>query len=342
MEGLPQIVRESVIDRVLADRAVAYLEADLGGILIASGGSLDFFGLHTFGPGDLVEDHVDCLAGMVSPDAVPMDLPFMQTSSGATADIHLFVQGERIWVVFVDARQKELAQQGVQQKMNVLSLRHDRQIKILDQYLGKEVAERLEEGLANVEASGERRELSVMFADIRGFTTFSESAMPEHVFETLNAYLGAMIPAVLNDHGVLDKIIGDEIMGIFGMVPADASAPVLAVRAGRRLLSEIRQLNRTREKNGQPLLFVGVGIATGPVSLGVLGSASRKSVTVIGSHVNLASRLQGQAKANQMVVDTPTRAALGALGEGFVERSVQLKGFITPITVHMLETADEA
>jgi len=342
MDGLHPIVREAVVAQLLADRAVAYLEAGLDGALIAAGGALDMFGLGSLQPGDPIDAHVDCLAGIVDADALPIDLPFMETPSGATADIHLFVNGDRIWIVFLDARQKELAQQGVQQKMNTLSLRHERQIKILDQYLGKEVAERLEEGLANVEASGERRELSVMFADIRGFTTFSESAKPEHVFETLNAYLGAMIPAVMNEQGVLDKIIGDEIMAIFGMVPADAPAPVLAVRAGRRLLSEIRHLNRVREEHGLPLLFVGVGIATGPVSLGVLGSASRKSVTVIGSHVNLASRLQGQAKANQMVIDTPTRVALGAGGAAFTERSVQLKGFITPITVHMLETADEA
>lgn len=342
MGRLPSIVREAVIAQLLADRDLAYLVSNPDGTLVSHGGAVAAFGLDSLQPGDAIEAHVDCLVGVIAPEALPIDLPFMQTPSGATADILLFAQDDRIWIVFVDARQKELAQQGVQQKMNVLSLRHDRQIKILDQYLGKEVAERLEEGLANVEASGERRELSVMFADIRGFTTFSESSRPEDVFETLNAYLGAMIPAVMDEYGVLDKIIGDEIMAIFGMVPADAPAPALAVRAGKRLLGEIRRLNRARGAKGQPLLYVGIGIATGPVSLGVLGSESRKSVTVIGSHVNLASRLQGQAKANQMVVDSATRSALKNDGDVFAERSVQLKGFTSPITVYMLETGDEA
>lgn len=341
MDGLPPVVREAVVTQLLSDRAVAYLESDMNGALVASGGALADFGIDSLQPGDSIDAHVDCLTGVVDADALPMDLPFMETPSGATADIHLFANDDRIWIVFLDARQKELAQQNVQQKVNVLSLRHDRQTKILDQYLGKEVAERLEEGLANVEASGERRELSVMFADIRGFTTFSESARPEDVFETLNVYLSAMIPAVLEEHGVLDKIIGDEIMAIFGMVPADASAPELAVRAGKRLLREIRRLNRDREKNGQPLLFVGAGVATGPVSLGILGSEARKSVTVIGSHVNLASRLQGQAKANQMVVDSATYAALKDRGDSFTERSVQLKGFTTPVTVYVLEITGE-
>ena len=340
MDGLPQVVRDSVVDRLLADRAVAYLESDFDGLLVSSGGASRVFGLDTLQSGDAIEAQVDCLAGMISPDSVPMDLPFMQTPSGATADIHLFADSDRIWIVFLDARQKELAQQVVQQKVNVLSLRHDRQIKILDQYLGKEVAERLEEGLANVEASGERRELSVMFADIRGFTTFSESARPEDVFETLNVYLSAMIPAVLEEQGVLDKIIGDEIMAIFGMVPSEDAAPVMAVRAGKRLIDAVQRLNRARSAKGQTLLFVGIGVATGPVSLGVLGSETRKSVTVIGSHVNLASRLQGQAKANQMVVDAATYAAVKASDDAFVERSAQLKGFTSPITVYMLEAAE--
>lgn len=322
---------------VLGDRAVAYLEADTSGALKAKGGDTAAFGLDTLQPGDAIEDHVDCLAGTVDPAALPIDLPFMETPSGVTADIHLFGRGDRVWIVFIDARTRESAQQVVQQKVNVMSLKQHRQTKILDQYLGKEVAERLDEGLANVEASGERRELTVMFADIRGFTTFSEKCRPEEVFETLNVYLGAMIPVVLDEHGVLDKIIGDEIMAIFGMVPADAPGPDLAVRAGIRLLGEVRALNIARQAAGAPLLYVGVGVATGPVSLGVLGSESRKSVTVIGNHVNMAARLQGQAKANQMLVDASTHAALRGDRGGFVERSVQLKGYTAPIAAYQFE-----
>ncbi len=339
MDGVPSVVREAVIGMLLADRALAYLEAGTSGELVSMGGETATFGLDTLSPGDVIEDRIDCLAGVIDPDVLPLDLPYMETPSGVTADIHLFFRDGRVWVVFLDAREKEANQQGVQQKVNVMSLKQYRQTKILDQYLGKEVAERLEESLANVEASGERRELTMMFADIRGFTTFSEKSRPEEVFETLNLYLGAMIPAVLEEHGVLDKIIGDEIMAIFGMVPAALSGPELAVRAGRRLLTEVRRLNREREAAGLSLLFVGVGVATGPVSLGILGSESRKSVTVIGNHVNMASRLQGQAKANQMVIDSATYALLGAVKAEFVERSVQLKGYTAPLTAYQLELA---
>jgi class 3 adenylate cyclase len=220
-----------------------------------------------------------------------------------------------------------------------MGLERDRRARILNQYLGKEVAQRLEEGLASVEATGERRELTIMFADIRGFTSFSEACAPEEVFETLNVYLAAMISAVLREHGVLDKMIGDEIMAIFGMVPTTLPGPDLAVRAGRRLLADVRQINREREAAGLPTLFVGVGVATGPVSLGVLGSKARKSLTVIGNHVNMASRLQGQAQANQMIVDSATFAALGGDTRDFVERSVELRGYVAPVKAYLLELA---
>ena len=209
-------------------------------------------------------------------------------------------------------------------------------MKNLDQYLGSEVAKRLDEGLAAVKATGERRELSVLFADLRGFTKFSESSEPEAVFETLNVYLGAMIPAVHEERGVLDKIIGDEIMAIFGMIPGDVPPPELAVRAGKRILDDVSRLNYQRDRKGLPVLFAGIGIATGPVSLGILGGESRKWVAVIGNHVNLASRLQGHANANQMVIDSATHAALKDKRK-FAEKSVQLKGYTAPVTAYVFD-----
>src|SRR5215470_14928691 len=105
MEGLPSVLREAVIGMLLADRAVAFLEADGSGALLSMGGELDAFGLETLRIGDPIEDRVDCLAGILDPDALPIDLPFMETPSGATADVHLFVRESRVWVVFLDARE---------------------------------------------------------------------------------------------------------------------------------------------------------------------------------------------------------------------------------------------
>ena len=216
-------------------------------------------------------------------------------------------------------------------------LTHQRQSRILNQYLGKEVAQRLEVGIENIEQNGERRNLSVMFADIRGFTSFSEKSQPEDVFESLNTYLGAMIPAVIEEYGVIDKIIGDEVMAIFGMLPDHADGAACGLRAAVRMLRAIEQLNRTRREQGGELLQIGIGMATGPVSLGVLGSQHRKSITVIGNHVNLAARLQGLAGANELIVDGATFEALGNWQEQFIRRQVELKGFSTRVDTYQLD-----
>jgi class 3 adenylate cyclase len=177
----------------------------------------------------------------------------------------------------------------------------------------------------------------MMFADIRGFTTFSEKSRPEDVFEALNFYLSAMIPAVLGEHGILDKIIGDEIMVIFGILPGTGNAPEQAVRAALKILFEVKKLNHLRELDDLPRLHVGVGVASGPVALGVLGSRHRKSITVIGNHVNLAARLQGQAGPGQLIVDRDTFNRLGNFQRLFTEREVTLKGYRTPVGVMQLD-----
>ena len=97
------------------------------------------------------------------------------------------------------------------------------------------------------------------------------------------------------------------------------------------------RLTYLRELEEQPRLHVGIGIATGPVALGVLGSRHRKSITVIGSHVNLAARLQGQAGPGQLVIDRDTYEQLGSYKDSFTDREVTLKGFRTPVGVLQLD-----
>ena len=339
MLGLPGPVRNLLFSITLGERSIAYLELDVEGRLLASGGDTGLYGLDGLRAGELVEDRIDFLSGVVSPEVAPIELPFMQTPTGVTAHVHIFEEEGRIWVLLLDATEEESKQHKVQQKVNELSLAEHRHTRILDQYLGKEVVQRLEEGIENVEKSGERRELTIMFADIRGFTTFSEESAPEDVFDALNFYLGGMIPAVLNERGVLDKIIGDEIMAIFGILSGSENAPKEAVRAGLRILFEIRKLNHLRKLEGEPRLHVGIGIASGPVALGVLGSRHRKSITVIGSHVNLAARLQSQARADQLLVDMDTFARLGRYQASFTPCELTLKGYRQPVTAHLLDLA---
>jgi len=177
------------------------------------------------------------------------------------------------------------------------------------------------------------RRVTVLFADIRGFTPFSENYSAEVVFETLNLYLCAMIPPLLDETAILDKIIGDEVMAVFSILPPVESAPNHAVKAAVRMLEAVRALNETRQDNHEPTLDVGVGIATGPVALGVLGSKRRKSIGVIGSHVNLAARLQSVARPCQIIIDENTFEQTGAFQKTFSPVVVDLKGFDKPVKV---------
>jgi len=333
----PAAVEKIAFDYLFRKRPLACLELGLDGRILAQHGDFSEFGIEGLAIGAEAEQSLDFLTGLLAVESLPLDLDFVQMPSGISSDLHLFSDQRRIWVLLVGVEEKFVEQQSEQQRVNELKLNHRRQARILDQYLGKEVARRLAFGIENIEHSGERRNLTVMFADIRGFTSFSEKSQPEAVFEALNVYLGAMIPAVIEENGVIDKIIGDEVMAIFGMLPGHVDGPIYGLRASLKILEQIERLNQLRRKQGAQLLQIGIGMATGPVSLGVLGSQDRKSLTVIGNHVNLAARLQGIAGPNQLVIDQSSFDALASWHDRFQLNSLELKGFSSALNTYCLE-----
>lgn len=337
MKEVPTAVEKAIFRLLFAERLIAYLEVDASGRIALVGGEKTVFGLDQIEVGDMVEDHFDFLVNLFDSATLPIEMPIMEMPSGLPADVHVFQEDGEIWVLLVHALEKKQQRQVFRQNVNDLSLARHRQSRILNQYLGKEVAERLGQGIENVDSSGERRNLTIMFADIRGFTSYSEKTDPEEIFRTLNIYLGAMIPAVLDLRGVLDKIIGDEVMAIFGMLAEDRDGPNNGLSAAIRMLESVEALNQERDREDKTQLGIGIGIATGPVSLGILGSQDRKSITVIGNHVNLAARLQGMANANQLIIDNNTFNLIDKHKESFTERSLELKGYSELQDVHQLE-----
>lgn len=337
MENFPLAVQEVIYEHVIGDRPVGILELDANGNLKSSCGDLKFFGIDDLNPEIAVDEQLDFLAGLLDPASLPLELPFLEMPSGMSTDVHIFTRDECLWILLIGVEDQSIRQQSAQQRVNDMSLTYRRQVQILNQYLGTEVARRLEDGIDSVETSGERRSLTMMFADIRGFTTFSEKSQPEDVFEALNIYLGAMIPVVIDDHGVIDKIIGDEVMAIFGMLPDHSDGPNNGLRASIHMLLAIENLNRVRRQDDRTLLQIGIGMASGPVSLGVLGSQHRKSITVIGNHVNLASRLQSLAGPNQLIIDYSTYQYIGQFKQYFSKQQVELKGFSKAVEVYLLE-----
>ena len=163
---------------------------------------------------------------------------------------------------------------------------------IMNKVVSPQVAHQLLQ--RGVTLGGEEREVSVLFADIRGFTSISETLSPPELLQLLNAYLGRMSRVIEGEQGVIDKYIGDEVMAIFGAPLSFADHAVRAVAAGVGMLRELRRFN-AEEGHASPLR-IGIGIATGPVIAGNAGSPERLNYTVLGDTVNVASRLQGLTK----------------------------------------------
>jgi adenylate cyclase len=186
-----------------------------------------------------------------------------------------------------------------------------RVIRVFGRYVAHDVVDEVlaapEAALATLE--GQSRDVSVLFADLRGFTSASEGAEPEAVVKALNVYLDAMVRAVNEELGTIDKFMGDCVMAFWGAPRATENHAARAVRAAIRMLDEIDGAVAEGRTAGLDVAGCGVGIATGTAVVGNIGSSDRLDYTVIGDTVNTASRLCGVAGAGQIVV-TEACAAL--------------------------------
>jgi len=183
-----------------------------------------------------------------------------------------------------------------------------------------------------------QQEMSVLFSDIRDFTTLSESMTPSDSFKLINAYLSRMEPAINENNGFIDKYIGDAIMALFSGGADDA------VKAAIAMLNILREYNTTRQRPERPPIEIGIGINTGDLMLGVVGGNSRMDSTVIGDTVNLASRVESMTK-NYLVSLLITNHTFGRLknaGEYNLRiiDKVKVKGKSELVTVYEVFDAD--
>jgi adenylate cyclase len=205
------------------------------------------------------------------------------------------------------------------------------------QYLSPEVIRRL---LLNPQLVEPRKtEISVMFSDIRGFTTISEQLDAQELAKFLNEYLSDMTGIVFRYNGTLDKYIGDAVMAFWGAPFEVEGHAVKACDSALEMMTRVREMQKKWEAQGRPHLDIGIGINTGNASVGNMGSSLRYGYTALGDSVNLSSRLEGLNKdyGTHIIVNETTYAA--AANNGFLFRELDLirvKGKTQPVTIYEL------
>jgi len=199
----------------------------------------------------------------------------------------------------------------------------------LERFLPPGVAQKIANDAGNIQLGGETQALTVMFADIRGFTSMAEKMTPEETVEILNEFFNAMSDRIFAHEGTLDKFLGDGLMCLFGAPFSKGTDAINAVRTAVEMQQTLQMLNKDFEK---PLLM-GIGINTGRAVVGYMGATRRMDYTAIGDVVNVASRLCAAAAPNQILVSAATQAEFGSELPTRKLAPVKVKGKTEPIEV---------
>jgi adenylate cyclase len=209
----------------------------------------------------------------------------------------------------------------------------DQQKALVRRFATSEVAEDMQR--SGFALGGKRIAGTVMFCDIRGFTSITEAQSPEETIELLNTFYTLMFDAITGAGGVVNQMVGDGLMSIFGAPLPLADPCGSAVRAAREMIELIEMLNVERQAGGRMPLKIGVGIATGDMIAGYTGTHARATYTCIGDAVNLAARLEAHTKVAQrpILIDGDTAAALGGTPALEPLGPVQLKGKAATVEV---------
>lgn len=201
-------------------------------------------------------------------------------------------------------------------------------------YLSQEVVEEILKSPGGVELRGELREMTIMVADLRGFTALAESQHPTVVLELLNRFLQRMTDIIIDHGGTIDEFTGDGILVFFGAPRRMPDHATRAVVCSIRMQESMQALNRDNRAAGLPELHMGIGINSGELIVGNIGSEKRKKYGAVGSPINVAFRVEGCSRAGEILL-TPSVLS-GLDGDVVVDayREVQLKGFDKPMMLH--------
>ena len=201
----------------------------------------------------------------------------------------------------------------------------------LGRYVGKHIVNKLINSPQSALVENERREVTILFADIRSFTTIAESMAAEDVVLMLNQFFNDMVNIIFKHNGILDKFIGDQLMAVFGIIPSDKRPPSDAIETAIEMQGAIIDLMKVRSAQDKETFAVGIGINTGNVIIGNVGANNRMDYTVVGDCVNVASRLQGLAAGGEIVIGERTYQHVQGLFKIEKRGNVSVKNKTKPI-----------
>jgi adenylate cyclase len=207
-------------------------------------------------------------------------------------------------------------------------------------YFAPDLAEQIAGQEGSVRLGGSRRQVAVLFSDIRGFTSLAETMSPDDVASLLTEYFTVMVEIVFEHGGTLDKFMGDALMALWGAPLSREDDADRATRAAVAMQRALRRLNDDWRRRGRPVLSAGIGICVGDVFAGNIGSERRLEYTVIGDTVNIAERLCSEAGPGEILVSESLRQALASPPGFAVLEPLTLKGKAQPVPVYRIEWSD--
>lgn len=209
--------------------------------------------------------------------------------------------------------------------------------------LSPQIAEQVIAGQVEIQKGGELRDTTVLFSDIRGFTAMSESRDPQVIVDMLNEYFERMVDVIFKHEGTLDKFVGDEIMALFGSPVSHEDDALRAVSTALEMLEVLHDFNAERVARGEEPVKVGIGINTGPVIAGYLGSSKALEYTVVGDTVNTGARLCSIANAGEILLSEHTYERVRHRFEAVELPARAVKGKKAPVKTYQVirELVDE-
>jgi adenylate cyclase len=228
------------------------------------------------------------------------------------------------------------AKERVDQLVGALEMRNAFIRSTFGRYLSDDVVATLLETPQGLRLGGERRSVTILMADLRGFTAMTRDMSPEQVMRVLNTYLGRMTEIINRHRGTIDEFIGDAILALFGAPTAAGDDAERAVLCALEMQNAMNDVNEQLSRDCLPLVEMGIGLNTGEVVAGNIGSEARTKYGIVGSHVNLTGRVESFAVGGQIMLTEATRVAAGPAVRTGKTVALNAKGFREPVVVHEL------